>query len=132
MAALPRPGSGNGDGVEAHQSAERLLAQRHNGLLPMGPPSMPRPRELEPMGSIFDLRLRPSERIQWALADNTALNEALQEAADPELYAAAGESAAAFGTELQRHEVWEGLEEPDSLDQGLADFLAQLDASWPA
>ena len=96
-------------------------------------------RELEPMGSIFDLRLRPSERIQWALADNTALNEALQEAADPELYAAAGESAAAFGTELQRRgervrvdEVWEGLEEPDSLDQGLADFLAQLDASWPA
>lgn len=23
-------------------------------------------RELEPMGSIFDLRLKPSERIQWA------------------------------------------------------------------
>ena len=96
-------------------------------------------RELEPMGSIFDLRLRPSERIQWALADNTALNEALQEAADPELYAAAGESAAAFGTELQRRgervrvdEVREGLDDTDPLDQGLAEFLAQLDASWPA
>lgn len=71
---------------------------------------------------------------------NAALQEALQEAADPALYEAAGEGAAAFGAELmqrgmrpvsERVEAWDAPVESDALDQGLVEFLAQLNESWP-
>ena len=80
--------------------------------------------ELQPMSSIFDVSLPPSERIRWAQADNTSMAEALLMAEDPELCGAVVDSAAALGEELQRRAVgplrvftqsWRRMTRPASL-----------------